>query len=190
MSTPAVEPRDWIAVDQLLQALLSKAPDDFEREVIQLAAETSAGPHPKEPHGGNEWTAALAAARTQLQADLVRELDEKNPVIVDDQPAITAEIAAALEHIDLDDYTRDRLTESLAELTVQRLGTTRDSERAVIADWLMARAERLTTPHSESVIAEHQARALSSAAARLHNPNGHDSTDPNETGIDDSAIDD
>ena len=158
-------PRDWIAVDQLVQRLIDTAPDEFERDIIRLAAETSGGPDTAIPGGGDTWKTALNHARASLQAALLQDLDSKQPILIDDTHTTAQAIAHAVEHADLNDFDRERLVERLTELFATQIQHTRESERLVISDWLLARADRMG--HGGSVIVEEQARALGSAAARL-----------------------
>jgi hypothetical protein len=157
--------RDWIAVDQLVQVMSDNAPDEFERDVVRLAAECSAGPDPEITGGGPAWKEALDAARESLQAALLEDLDAKQPVVIDDTHPAQQSIDTAIEHADLNDFDRDRLREHLTELFVAQMQQARESERLIISDWLLARAERMG--RGGSVIVEEQARALGSAAARL-----------------------
>lgn len=164
-TTPArPKPRDWIAVDQLVQRLINTAADDFDRDVLRLAAETSGGPDPDTIGGGADWQEALSKARADLQAVANTDLDAHRPEPGDDS-AVLADIQNAVAHADLNDFDRDRLVEGLADLFTVQLRRARSEERTTIANWLDARAGRLGD--DGSVIVEAQARALGAAAQRL-----------------------
>lgn len=160
--------RDWIAVDQLVTRYLNNASDDFERDVIRLAAELCGGPDPEVAGGGQVWKDALVSARDNLQTALVADLDAHQPADPADRPGLHAAVTDLLTPVDLADPDRETLTLAVTDLLTEHVHRARLDERQVIADWLTTRAERMG--HGGSVIVEEQARALGSAAALLRAP--------------------
>lgn len=159
------KPRDWIAVDQMVTRLMNNAPDEFERDVVRLAAETSGGPDTEVAGGGEVWKQALEAAREHLQAAMTEDLNDQQPETVDVTDPVRDEVADILRDTDLDKDDRLAVRDRLVAVVVEHLGRARASERLIITEWLQSRAEHLG--RGGSVVVDAQARALDSAAERL-----------------------
>jgi hypothetical protein len=159
------KPRDWIAVDQMVTRLMNNAPDEFERDVVRLAAETSGGPDTEVAGGGEVWKQALASAREHLQAAMTEDLNDQQPETADITDPVRDEVADILRDTDMDKSERQRVRDQLVAVLVEHLAQARAGERHIIAEWLQARAEHMG--RGGSVVVDAQARALDSAAERL-----------------------
>lgn len=170
LSPQTVSPmRDWIAVEQLYQRMLGAAEDDFERDVLRLAAERCGGPDPGVAGGGEAWQEAVAQARTHLQA--VQALPEPTapaPTAQDTQ-RLRAAIAAAVANVDglaADETAQQAIAEAMQALLSVEITVGKHEERTQVARWLGERAEQLTAGGA-SVVVQAQANALAAAAQAL-----------------------